>query len=72
MVGDGKAGQWQGDRTQTRVWQIANNNHFGNRQREQSRRHGTQKPVERMHRPIINDSRPGQLVYDRFLAPAPA
>jgi hypothetical protein len=28
---------WQGDRTQTTVWQIANNNPFGNRQRENQR-----------------------------------
>ena len=63
----GKAGQWQGDRKQTTVWEIANNNPFGNRQREQSWGHGTQKPVECMRRPIVNNSRPGQLVYDPFL-----
>ena len=63
----GKAGQWQGDRKQTTVWEIANNNPFGNRQREKSWGHGTQKPVECMRRPIVNNSRPGQLVYDPFL-----
>ena len=63
----GKAGHWQGDRKQTTVWEIANNNPFGNRQREQSWGHGTQKPVECMRRPIVNNSRPGQLVYDPFL-----
>ena len=63
----GKAGQWQGDRKQTTVWEIANNNPFGNRQREQSWGHGTQKPVECMRRPVVNNSRPGQLVYDPFL-----
>ena len=63
----GKTGQWQGDRKQTTVWEIANNNPFGNRQREQSWGHGTQKPVECMRRPIVNNSRPGQLVYDPFL-----
>jgi DNA modification methylase len=66
-VRDGKPGHWQGDRTQTTVWEIANNNPFGNRQREQSWGHGTQKPVECMRRPIVNNSRPGQLVYDPFL-----
>jgi DNA modification methylase len=66
-VREGKAGHWQGDRTQTTVWEIANNNPFGNRQREQSWGHGTQKPVECMRRPIVNNSRPGQLVYDPFL-----
>jgi DNA modification methylase len=66
-VREGKAGHWQGDRTQTTVWEIPNNNPFGNRQREQSWGHGTQKPVECMRRPIVNHSRPGQLVYDPFL-----
>ena len=66
-VREGKASQWQGDRTQTTVWEIANNNPFGNREREQSWGHGTQKPVECMRRPIENNSRPGQAVYDPFL-----
>src|SRR5262249_47265443 len=58
---------WQGDRRQTTVWEIANNNPFGNQQREQSWGHGTQKPVECMRRPIANNSRPGQVIYDPFL-----
>ena len=66
-VREGKASHWQGDRTQTTVWEIANNNPFGNRQREQSWGHGTQKPVECMRRPIVNNSRPGQAIYDPFL-----
>jgi DNA modification methylase len=63
----GKASHWQGDRTQTTVWEIANNNPFGNRQREPSWGHGTQKPVECMRRSIVNNSRPGQAIYDPFL-----
>jgi DNA modification methylase len=66
-VRDGKPSHWQGDRTQTTVWEIANNNPFGNPQREQSWGHGTQKPVECMRRPIVNNSRPGQAIYDPFL-----
>src|SRR5467141_773934 len=66
-VRDGRRGHWQGDRTQTTVWEIPNNNPFGNRQREQSWGHGTQKPVECMRRPITNNSRPGQAIYDPFL-----
>jgi DNA modification methylase len=46
---------------------VANNNPFGNPQREQSWGHGTQKPVECMRRPIVNNSRPGQAIYDPFL-----
>jgi DNA modification methylase len=66
-VRDGKTSHWQGDRTQTTVWEIANNNPFGNRAPEESWGHGTQKPVECMRRPILNNSRPGQIVYDPFL-----
>jgi DNA modification methylase len=63
----GKTSHWQGDRTQTTVWEIANNNPFGNRGREESWEHATQKPVECMRRPIINNSRPGEAIYDPFL-----
>jgi DNA modification methylase len=66
-VREGKTSHWQGDRKQTTVWEIPNNNPFGNRQREQSWGHGTQKPIECMRRPIVNNSRPGQLIYDPFL-----
>src|SRR6516162_6102005 len=66
-VREGKAGHWQGSRKQSTVWEIANNNPFGNRQREQSWGHATQKPVKCMRRPIVNNSRPGELVYDPFL-----
>jgi DNA modification methylase len=66
-VREGKPSHWQGDRTQTTVWEIPNNNPFGNREREQSWGHGTQKPVECMRRPIENNSGPGGAVYDPFL-----
>ena len=66
-VRDGKTSQWQGGRKQTTVWEIPNNNPFGNGQREESSGHGTQKPVECMRPPIANNSRPGQAVYDPFL-----
>ena len=62
-VREGKVSHWQGDRTQTTVWEIANNNPFGNPQREQCWGHGTQKPVECMRRSIANNSRPGQAIY---------
>jgi hypothetical protein len=66
-VREGKRSHWAGDRKQTTVWEIANNNPFGNRQREQTWGHGTQKLVELMRRPIANNSRPGQAIYDAFL-----
>ena len=69
-VREGKTSHWQGDRTQTTIWEISDGNPFDNRRREQSWGHGTQKPVECMRRPILNNSRPGQLVYDPFLGSA--
>ena len=62
----GKPSHWTGDRKQTTLWQICNNSAFGP-QREQSWGHGTQKPVECMRRPIVNNSRPGEAIYDPFL-----
>ena len=67
VVREGKSSHWQGGRAQTTVWEIANNNPFGNPQREQSWGHGTQKPIECMRGPIVNNSRPGQIIYDPFL-----
>jgi DNA modification methylase len=64
---EGKTSHWGGDRTQTTVWEIPNNNPFGNRGREESWGHGTQKPVECMRRPITNNSRPVQVICDPFL-----
>jgi len=58
-VRKGKTGHWQGDRTQTTVWQIAH--------RASETGHSTQKPVECMKRPIENNSSPGQAVYDPFV-----
>jgi DNA modification methylase len=54
-------GHWAGDRKQTTLWQIAN------RDQDAETVHGTQKPVECMRRPIVNNSSPGQAVYDPFM-----
>lgn len=59
-------GQWKGDRKQSTVWEIANNNAFGGTGENKSG-HGTQKPVECMRRPMENNSSPGQAVYDPFV-----
>ena len=58
---------WIGGRKQTTVWEVANNNPFGNQDREKVWGHGTQKPVEVMRRPIVNNSRSGDVIYDPFL-----
>lgn len=60
-------GNWTGDRSQTTVWHIDNLNAAHSQKAENSRtNHSTQKPVECMRRPIINNSSEGQCVYDPF------
>jgi DNA modification methylase len=54
-------GNWSGDRKQTTLWSISS------RAQDATTPHGTQKPVECMRRPILNNSSPGQAVYDPFL-----
>jgi DNA modification methylase len=53
-------GHWSGDRKQTTLWSIAS------RDQDATTVHGTQKPVECMRRPILNNSAPGQAVYEPF------
>ena len=59
-VKTGAKGCWNGDRKQTTLWSIPS--------RDQDARtvHGTQKPVECMRRPMLNNSSPGQAVYEPF------
>ena len=54
-------GHWAGDRTQTTLWSIPSGG------QDSDTVHGTQKPVECMRRPILNNSSPGQAVYEPFL-----
>jgi DNA modification methylase len=60
-VRKGVNGHWQGARDQSTVWQIG---HSGDE--DEATAHGTQKPVECMRRPIVNNSQRGDLVYDPF------
>ena len=53
-------GHWSGDRTQTTLWTIPN------RDQDAATVHGTQKPVECMRRPMLNNSSAGQPVYEPF------
>jgi len=64
-VKKGKQHNWQGKRDQSTIWEINNNNIFGGGGEEQTG-HGTQKPLECMLRPILNNSEVGQGVYDPF------
>jgi DNA modification methylase len=66
-VRQGKASNWCGDRTQSTIWQVANLNPIGGSTEEPITGHGTQKPLELMRRPILNNSRRGDVVYDPFL-----
>jgi DNA modification methylase len=53
-------GHWNGDRKQSTLW------HIENRNQDAETVHSTQKPVECMRRPILNNSSPGQAVYEPF------
>ena len=54
-------GHWTGDRKQTTLWTIPS----GGQDTETA--HGTQKPVECMRRPMLNNSKAGDVVYEPFL-----
>src|SRR4051794_3872087 len=53
-------GHWNGDRKQTTLWSIPS------RDQDAATVHGTQKPVDCMRRPMLNNSAPGQPVYEPF------
>jgi DNA modification methylase len=53
-------GKWTGDRKQTTIWNI-------DKPQKSETGHSTQKPVECMRRPILNNSNSGDSVYDPFL-----
>ncbi|MCU1248123.1 MAG: modification methylase [Edaphobacter sp.] len=53
-------GHWNGDRKQSTLWQIENRN------QDAETVHRTQKPVECMRRPMLNNSSPGQAIYEPF------
>lgn len=55
-----KKGNWTGDRKQTTLWEIPTGG------QDAQTEHATQKPVECMRRPMVNNSNPGQLVYEPF------
>lgn len=54
-------GHWAGDRKQTTLWNISG------KDQDAATVHGTQKPVECMRRPILNNSSPGQAVFEPFM-----
>jgi site-specific DNA-methyltransferase (adenine-specific) len=65
VVKKGKMHNWQGARDQSTVWEIKNNN--GNySDREETTCHSTQKPIECMLRPVLNNTKEEDYVYDPF------
>jgi DNA modification methylase len=60
-VRSGAKGSWSGDRKQTTVWPIVSKG------QDAETVHGTQKPVECMRRPMLNNSSIGQAVYEPFM-----
>lgn len=69
VVKKGKNHNWQGDRKQTTTWEIAGMNCFGGSKdaADEHTGHGTQKPVECMLKPIINNTEVNDYVYDPFV-----
>jgi DNA modification methylase len=53
-------GNWTGDRKQTTLWTISSKG------QDADTVHGTQKPVECMRRPILNNTSPGEAIYEPF------
>jgi DNA modification methylase len=58
-VRKGKTAHWSGDRTQNTLWEIA-------KPSKSETGHSTQKPIECMKRPIENNSKRGDYVYEPF------
>jgi DNA modification methylase len=59
-VRKGRTAHWTGDRSQTTLWSI-------DKPLKSETGHSTQKPVECMRRPIENNSKAGETVYDPFV-----
>ena len=60
-VKKGTRSHWQGARDQSTLWSIAPAG-----VEDAATPHGTQKPVEAMRRPIVNNSERGDLIYEPF------
>lgn len=58
-VRKGGTAHWAGDRKQTTLWEI-------DKPQKSETGHGTQKPIECMRRPILNNSKPDDSIYEPF------
>ena len=67
-VREGKPSNWCGNRKQTTLWSVSNLSPFGRSDGEnEATGHSAQKPIELMRRPILNNTKIGDAVYDPFL-----
>lgn len=66
-VKKGATAHWAGDRKQTTVWQFPPVGTSGSEAEDASTKHGTQKPLEAMRRPLLNHTKRGDSVYDPFV-----
>jgi DNA modification methylase len=62
-VKKGEKHNWQGARDQSTLWEIQNTHQ---KQENEKIGHGTQKPIECMLRPILNNSKENDFIYDPF------
>ena len=58
-VRQGRPAHWTGSRGETTLWEIDGEAFVSD--------HPTQKPIEAMARPMMNNSQPGEYVYDPFV-----
>ena len=61
-VKEGQPHAYNGARDQSTIWKINIRDKGGEKYS-----HGTQKPIECMLKPILNNSKPGEAIYDPFL-----
>ena len=66
-VRKGKTANWQGDRKQSTVWDIANMSAVNGSAEDKPTGHGTQKSLECYTKPMLNHTLAGDAVYDAFL-----
>lgn len=69
-VRKGRPGGFVGDRSQSTLWLFPGRNPMGRgveTKADEFTGHGAQKPVEAMKRPIDNNTREGDVVYDPFV-----
>ena len=59
-IRDGEKSHWQGSRSESTLWTIDYSN------QDAQTNHGTQKPVECMRRPMLNNSSVNEIIYEPF------